>query len=135
MKRNIFRLGLLTAVIIVATSACGFSFTTANIAEARMAKDPEGNQPTETFTPQDTFYVVVDLDNAPEDTVIRSEWTAVDVEGAEPNTSIDSAELTTGSGQLHFKLENNSPWPPGEYQVELFIDDESRETLDFQVEG
>jgi hypothetical protein len=121
------------AGVMILVAACGFSFTTANFASAELAKDPEGSQPTTTFAPDDTFYAVIELDNAPEDTQVRAEWTAVDVAGEEPNTPIDSAQLSTGSGQLHFSLENNTPWPEGEYKVDLFIEDELERTLEFEV--
>jgi len=134
MKTKHFRLGLVLSVLMVLAAACGFSFTTANFASAEMAKDPEGSQPATTFAPDDTFYAVIELDNAPEDTQVRAEWTAVDVAGEEPNTPIDSAQLSTGSGQLHFSLENNTPWPEGEYKVDLFIEDELERTLEFEVQ-
>ncbi len=130
-----FQLGVVLTVFMVTALACGFSFTTANFDSATMAQDAEGNQPTSTFSPDDTFYAVVELQNAPDDTKVRAEWTAVDVEGEEENTVIDSAEITTGSDQLHFTLENNSPWPAGSYQVDLYIDGELEQSLEFQVEG
>lgn len=116
------------------TIACGFSFSTPNFDSTKMALDPEGEQPTTVFSPQDTFYAVVDLKNAPDDTAVRAEWVAVDVKGEESDFVIDSTEITTGSNQLHFNLKNNSPWPAGEYQVNLYIDDELEETLEFQVQ-
>ena len=134
MKNKFYILGFVTAGLMILATACGFSFTTANFASAELAKDPEGNQPTTTFSPEDTFYAVIELDNAPEDTAVRAEWTAVNVEGAEPNLEIDSAEITTGSGQIHFSLENNTPWPEGEYQVDLFIEEELETTLEFEVQ-
>jgi hypothetical protein len=116
------------------TIAYGFSFSTPNFDSTKMALDPEGEQPTTVFSPQDTFYAVVDLKNAPDDTAVRAEWVAVDVEGEESDFVIDSTEITTGSNQLHFNLKNDSPWPAGEYQVNLYIDDELEETLEFQVQ-
>lgn len=134
MSNKKITLGLVITLLIILTASCGFSFTTANFASAKMAKDPEGDQPTTTFAPEDTFYAVIDLDNAPEGTTVRAEWTAVDVEGTEPNTAIDAAELTTGTNQLHFTLENDTPWPEGDYKVDLFIDGELEKTLAFEVQ-
>jgi len=134
MKRKDFKLALVASILMAVTIACGFSFSTANFDSTKMALDPEGEQPTTVFSPQDTFYAVVDLKNAPDDTAVRAEWVAVDVEGEESDFVIDSTEITTGSNQLHFNLKNNSPWPAGEYQVNLYIDDELEETLEFQVQ-
>jgi len=133
--RKKFQFGIVLTVFVISTMACGFSFSTANFDSATMARDAEGNRPTSTFSPQDTFYAVIDLQNAPDDTTVRAEWAAVDVEGEEENTVIDSAEITTGSDQLHFTLENNAPWPSGSYQVELYIDGELEQSLEFEVEG
>lgn len=111
------------------------SFTTVNIAAVQMVKDPQGNQPPATCSSRDTLYSQVDLDNAPEDTVVRSAWPVVDANDVEDNTSIDSAALISGTGQLRFKPENDYPWPSGEYKVELFVEDERQEMLIFAVEG
>ena len=135
MKKQHLKIILALIALIIAALACDFSFTTANIADAQMARDPEGNNPTTVFSPDDTFYAVVDLDNAPDDTTMRAEWTAVDVEGTDPNTSIDEAELTTGTGTLHFELSNTNPWPEGQYKVDLYINDELAETLEFEVQA
>ena len=126
-------IALMTAFTV---SACGFSASTANISEAQMARDPEGNDPTTVFSPQDTFYAVGELSNAPDDTTVRAVWTAVDVEGADPDTRIDEVSATGGSGPFQFELTNDGPWPVGEYKVDLFLDDEQEpaRTLEFEVQ-
>ncbi len=126
------------ALILVALSmpACSFSASTANISDARMASDEEGNNPTKVFSPQDTFYCVGELSNAPDDTTLKSVWTAVDVEGEKPNTRIDEASATGGSGQFVFNLTPTTAWPAGEYKVDLFLndDEEPARTLEFKVQ-
>lgn len=116
--------------------ACSFSASTANISDAQMVRDPEGNDPTTAFSPEDTFYSIVELSNAPDDTVVRALWTAVDVEGENPNTRIDEANITSGSGQLTFDLTNDGPWPVGGYRVDLFLNDEQEpeRSLEFEVQ-
>lgn len=121
-------------------AACGgdgeVSFSTANIQDAFLAKDEEGNEKTTTFAADDTFYAIVDLANAPDETEVRATWTAVDVgSAAEPNTMLDEATLTTGSGTLTFDMSNTTPWPAGEYKVDLYLNDELDRTLEFVVEG
>ncbi|MBK8988901.1 MAG: serine protease [Chloroflexi bacterium] len=118
--------------------ACGgkeISFSTANIANARLTKDESGAQSTTTYAPDDTFWLIVDLANAPDDTKVKASWTAVAVTGADPNTILDDVELTNGSGVLTFDLTNNGPWPAGDYQVELFLNGESARVLPFRVSG
>ena len=106
MKQNLFKLALVLGVLGLTALACGGSFTTANFSDAYMAKDQEGTQKTTVFTGSDTFYVIVDVANAPDDTVIKAVWTAVDAEGEQPNLTIDEVSYTTGDAQLYFYLTN-----------------------------
>ncbi len=126
------------AVLALALPGCNASFSTANVSKAVLATDQEGENPTTTFAPDQAFYYVVDLANAPDDTRVRAVWTAVDVdaEGAEPNTVIDEASVTTGSGQIFFDLTNDGPWPTGTYRVDLYLDEgkEPAETTELTVE-
>ena len=126
------------AVLALALPGCQASFSTANISSATLATDQEGENPTTTFTPDQAFYYVVDLANAPDDTRVRAVWTAVDVdaEGAEPNTVIGEASVETGSGQIFFDLTNDGPWPAGTYKVDVYLDEgkEPSRTAELTVE-
>jgi hypothetical protein len=101
-----------------------------------MARDPEGNDPTKVFSPDETFYCIADLSNAPDDTKVKAVWTAVNVEGVKPDTKIKETSATGGSGQLQFSLTNDGSWPVGEYKVELFLNDQEKpaRTLAFKVQ-
>jgi hypothetical protein len=88
---------------------------------------------TYVYSVDEPFNAIVDLTSAPDDTVTKAVWTAVDVEGVEFNTLIDEVELE-GSGELTFDLTNNGPWPPGIYQVEIFVNGTLDSTLQFAVE-
>ena len=136
MNRYSLLVWLGIALMALTLPACSFSASTANISEAKMARDEEGNNPTKVFSPDDTFYCVVELSNAPDDTAVKAVWSAVDVEGANPNTKIDETSITSGSGQLQFNLTNDGPWPVGEYEVDLFLNDEEEpaRTLEFEVQ-
>ena len=136
-----FRITLLfplvcAAFLLLALSACSFSASSATISSAKMARDQDGKQPTETFSPDEPFYCIVELSNAPKDAKVRAVWTAVKAEGADPNTRIDEAKTTSGSGQLQFNLSNQGPWPTGDYKVDLYLNDakEPTKTLTFKVQ-
>ena len=120
--------------LLAAMAACSFSASTANIADAWTAADEAGSQRTTVFAQDATFYAIVDLANAPDDTTVKAAWTAVEVEGADPNTAIDETELTTGSGNLVFQLNNNGLWPVGRYKVDLYLNGELDRTLEFDVQ-
>ena len=126
----------LALILALVLSAC--SASTANISDAKMTRDEAGKNPTKVFSPTDqTFYCIAELSNAPEDTVVKAVWTAVDVEGVKPNLKIDESRITADeSGQLTFDLTNDGPWPVGEYKVDLFLNDaeEPARTLAFKVQ-
>jgi hypothetical protein len=121
-------------MVMVATLACGFSASTANIKDAKTARDYDGNEPATVFAGNETFYLVVELANAPDDTTVKAAWTAVQVEGAEPNTFLGEYELTSGSAPLHFELSNDQLWPRGKYKVDIYLNDELDQTLEFEVQ-
>lgn len=134
MKRRRLQIGFVLAMVMVSMVACGFSVSTANIKDARMALDYDGNNPSTLFTGEDTFYCVAELANAPDDTKVKAAWTVVQAEGVDPDTFIDETELVTGSGTLHFELSNQNLWPPGTYKVDLYLNDKLDQTLEFEVQ-
>lgn len=136
MQSKMFKPFVALSILLVLSLACGFSFSTANISNAFMSLDEAGTQPTTVYPDDATFYAVVELANAPDDTVVRAEWYAVNAEGEEPNTFIGEFSLTSGDGQLVFNLTNEPGllWPDGTYRVDLFLNDELATSLEFQVQ-
>jgi hypothetical protein len=132
MKKQLFALLTILGFTIL---ACNFSASTANIADAKMAKDPDGQQVTTAFAQADPFYALVQLRNAPADTTVKAVWFAVEAEGTDPNFKIDETSLTSGDDDLQFSLTNDGPWPIGTYKVELYLNDELDRTLEFSVDG
>jgi hypothetical protein len=69
--------------LLGATLACGGSVSTANVADAWMSTDEAGTNRTTVFAQDAVFYAQADLKNAPDDTILKSVWTAVDVQDTE----------------------------------------------------
>lgn len=134
MKKSIL---FVFTLLILTALACSFNFSSAKINDAKMAKDADGAQPTSTFGQDEPFYCVVQLANAPDDTKIKAVWTAVEVQGVDPNLKLGEKELTSGGGQLNFSYTNDQGklWPTGKYKVDLYLNDKLDRTLDFQVEA
>ncbi|MEX2161136.1 MAG: hypothetical protein WD751_04400 [Anaerolineales bacterium] len=133
-KRISTVVALLALALLV--SACDFSFSTANIPNAFMAADHDGTQPTTTFRQDAVFYAIVDLANAPDDTTVKAAWIAVNADGVEANFVIEDVEITSGDGRITFDL-TNAPdmlWPLGQYRVDLYLNDELKTSLEFQVQ-
>lgn len=135
MNNNRFFILLIIVLLAMATLACGGSFSTANIKNASLSPQESGSPETTVFAQDDfTVYCLVDLANAPEDTVVKAVWIAVDVEGVDANTLIDETSLTSGDAQLTFDLTNNQLWPVGTYKVELYLNDKLDRTLEYRIQ-
>ena len=133
MRRNLLWITAALALLFLGLLGCEFEASTADIEDAWMARDYEGLQPTDIFGVNETFYCIVELKDAPDDTTIKAAWFAEDVEGVEENFLISESELNHGDGRLHFELGNENPWPVGRYEVELYINNRKDQSLDFEV--
>jgi len=133
MNKRTISIILAILAVVLGSIACGFSASTANIKDAYLASDSEGTQKTTTFTQDDVFYCLVTLANAPDDTVTKTVWYAVEAENTEPNFMIDEVSITQGDGPITFNLANNNLWPFGKYKVELYLNDKLDRTLEFEV--
>lgn len=122
-------------IMMLAALACGGSFSTAKIASAKMTSDNAGTQATTVFAQDQIFYCIVELANAPEDTKLKAVWTAVEVEGEQPNLQINTTEATVGTQNvIPFELSLDGLWPTGKYKVDLYLNDVLDRTLEFEVQ-
>jgi len=129
-----WRFFVVLLVVALATLACEGSVSTAKIASAKMTTDKSGSQETTVYAQDQPFYCIVELANAPEDTKVKAVWTAVEVEGEQPNLVIDQVETSAKEGNTFtFDLTNNGLWPKGKYKVDLYLDDKLTRTLEFEV--
>jgi len=133
MKVNKFPILLALMVLFLSVLACEASASTANISDAWLSTDEAGSERVTVFAQDVVFYAQVDLQNAPDDTVLKAVWTAVEAQDTEPNLVITETELTTGSGQVQFTLSNDNLWPIGKYKVDIYMNDQLAKTLDFEV--
>jgi len=121
--------------LFLLTIACGFSVSTANIKDAYMARASDnGLEKVDTFTQDETLLCYVALANAPDDTTVSATWYAVDVEGVDPNFLIDETSITTGENDVFFDLTNDNYWPAGSYRVDIFLNEEFSQSVEFTVQ-
>ncbi len=133
MKRTLL---LIAVVAMLTLTAAECSVSTANISNAFMAADPDGNSPTTIYQGDAIFYAIVSLANAPDDTTVKASWYAVNAAGTEPNFLIDEATVTGSDGVYTFNLQNQAGfiWPVGSYRVDLYLNDKLDRSLDFTVQ-
>lgn len=126
MKSRIWPLVLSAVVLVFAVMACAGIETTPTVSNIRMTTDDAGETPTSTYAPGDDFFVFADLAGIEVGSLIQSKWYAVDVEGVDPNTEINTSDYTyeAGIGYVYFQLSTSDggDWPPGSYRVELYLD-------------
>ena len=133
MKVKKFPMLLALMALILSTLACEFSASTANISDAWMSTDEDGAERVTEFAQEAVFYAQVDLQNAPDDTTLKAVWIAVEVQDTDPNFVINETEFATGDGLVHFTLSNDNLWPTGKYKVDLYMNVELANTLEFEV--
>lgn len=121
-------------VLFLSTLACEFSASTANISDAWMSSDEDGTQRVTAFAQDAVFYVQVDLQNAPDDTTLKAVWTAVEAQDTEPGLVITETEFATGDGLVHFTLSNDNLWPIGKYKVDIYLNNQLTNTVEFEVQ-
>jgi len=120
--------------LILSALACEFSASTANVSDAWMSTDEDGAERVTAFAQDAVFYAQVDLQNAPDDTSLKAVWTAVEAQDTEPNFMINETEFVTGDGLIHFTLSNDNLWPTGKYKVDIYLNDQLTNTLEFEVQ-
>jgi hypothetical protein len=128
-------LGVVLVALLGATLGCAgeVNVSTAKVADAYMSTDEGGTDRTTVYAQDAVFYAQVDLQNAPDDTVLKAVWSVVDAQGTDPGLVINETEFTTGS-DVYFTLSNNDPWPIGTYKVEIYLDGELVNTITFWVQ-
>ena len=105
------------------------------IINAHMSTDETDTASTKIYSTNiPNFYCYFDLKNAPSDTVVKGTWTLVSAEGYDPNQEIDSAEITGGDNNYYFSLGGGEGlWPVGQYKIDLYLNDELVQTVNFDV--
>ena len=134
--KKLFPIVLCIAALVFATLACNFNASTANISNVHLSRDVDDTEQTSVFAPDDAaFYCFFDLNNAPDDTVVKGVWTLVEADGFDPNSVIDEATYTSGDNTLYFSLERGAdPWPVGKYKIDLYLNEELVQTVNFEVQ-
>ena len=131
MNKRILMICLAIGVLLLASLACEASVSSAKISSAIMTADSASGSETATFKPDQTFYLIVELDNAPDTTKVKAVWYSVEDAGAA--TQFVEKEIVGSGSPITFNATNAGPWPVGKYKVELYLNDKLDKTLEFSV--
>lgn len=86
---------------------------------------------TDKFRPNDTIYASVATDGTAQSATLRAKWTYEDGQ-----TVNDTSRTIAPSGRerTEFHITKPDGWPAGKYKLEVFLNNESRETKTFEVQ-
>jgi hypothetical protein len=134
MQRHKLKIIVALSLILMAASACKFSFTTANISSLKTFKDKEGKTETNTFSPRDTIHAIATVSNVPDKVTLKWRFLTENVEGQPSGLSVPGTELTfeaKGNGNASYDLSPPTRgWPAGTYKIEVSMLIESGEQKD-----
>jgi hypothetical protein len=85
---------------------------------------------TETFRANDTIYASVATDGAASSATLRARWTFEDGQVVDESTR---KIATNNRERTEFHISKPTGWPAGKYKLEVFLDDRSVETKNFEV--
>ncbi|HLF83897.1 MAG TPA: hypothetical protein VI837_06975 [Blastocatellia bacterium] len=129
MTKNKMTVLALLSMLAVMAAACNFSFSTARIADAKMAKGVsekmEPIDPTSTFESTDgVVHCLVVLGNAPEKTRVKAVWTVVNAQGQKPNDKLGETAVEGGGAKNVVDFTYTPPpagLPVGDYKVDIYL--------------
>ena len=87
---------------------------------------------TETFNPNDTIYASVTTDGSANSAALRARWTFEDGQVVDESTNTIAPN---NRERTEFHIAKPNGWPAGKYKLEVFLDNRSVETKDFEVRG
>jgi hypothetical protein len=109
--------------LVIVSLACSSLNATPGASNFYMATDAEGTNRTNTFSPEDDFFVHFDVNAVEVGTTLQSQWYALDIEGIDPGTPVQTIDYAyeEGVGNVYFQLTNDSLWPSGNYRVDIYM--------------
>jgi len=99
-------------------------------------------QPVRSFKPDDTFAVLVFLNEPVIGTQLKAIWTIVDAGGMENKKILEkNVEITPEAikgveepNRINFSLTHKDLFPTGDYKTEIYLNGELAKTVEFKIE-
>ena len=126
MKLNHLASASAFVIFLALLFACNFS--SAHLSSLKVGKDRAVTQETNSFAPNDPFYAVATVSNAPGKVKVKGQLIVEDVEGEKPGP-VPNLEKTLdleSSGTATFSFTPPpSGWPVGKYKIEVIMLDDT----------
>lgn len=132
-----------SGILMLASMACNFSFSTASLSDLKFGKDKTASGAATSFKPEDEIFVVTAVNNSMGKTKVKFRVLFDKVEGATSGAvayKIERELPVEGNGAVHFNFSLPGGFPGGSYQSEVVMLDEDGKELDrktgnFTIEG
>ncbi|MDQ3212240.1 MAG: hypothetical protein M3Q85_06180 [Acidobacteriota bacterium] len=136
------QLSAIVALFLV-TAACGGSreagapaTTAVRVTDVGLGRSVGGDKAitdrTDTFRPNDTIYASVATEGSASSATLRARWTFEDGQVVDESTR---TIVPNNRERTEFHISKPNAWPSGKYKLEVFLDNQSVETKDFEVRG
>jgi hypothetical protein len=118
-------------------AATGTTGSTAGVRVSRidmgrsLTADKMINDKTDSFQPNDTIYASVLTEGAAATARLKARWTYQDGQAVTESTQTIAP---TGDARTEFHISKPDGWPAGKYKLEVFLNDSSAATKDFEVQ-
>jgi hypothetical protein len=132
----------LCVVVLVAAAACrGNATNTAATTGVRVTDvtlgravggDKAVTDRTDTFKPNDTIYASIATEGSATSAIIRAKWSFEDGQLVDESTRTIAPN---NKERTEFHISKPDGWPAGKYKLEVFLNDQSAETKNFDVRG
>ena len=87
---------------------------------------------TDTFKPNDTIYASVATEGSAPSATLRAKWSFEDGQLVDESTRTIAPN---NRERTEFHISKPDGWPPGKYKLEVFLNDQSTGTKNFDVRG
>lgn len=129
---------LVITLIGAAALACSVEFSTSHFEDPATYSDAAGTDRTRSFTPDETVYVIAALEDVDGTIPVKVVWkqVVVDTEGSQETRreiELFTHEETLGNGKTVFEHKPPGAWEKADYKVELYLDGDRRNTVEFRV--
>lgn len=135
MRKAHWSLIMVALALAGAALACSIEIATAYVKAADLVRDETGAAKTLSYNPADSFYLLVVLANAPDDSEVQVRWVQVGAGEDGGDLVVGEETIHAGSGKILFSAAHpeQQPWRVGEYRVEVYLNGEQTHSRTFHV--
>jgi hypothetical protein len=96
-----------------------------------LTADKAINDKTDSFKPTDTIYASILTEGTAATATLKARWTYQDGQAVNESTQTIAP---TGDSRTEFHISKPDGWPTGKYKLEVFLNDSTAATKDFEVQ-